>query len=287
MPYDARLAHFIDKVFLGDILELIRALPEGSVDMVYADPDYNVGVKYNETGYRRRFDEYLAWCVAWAAESLRVLKETGNLFIINYPRNNSYLWTTYLDDACYDVHEYVWCYNSNIGHSPRRFTTAHRSILHCRKCARNVFYKESVAEPYQNPTDRRIRANLARGSKGRMPYSWLYYDLVKNVSRSKTVHACQIPEGLSEKLVRSTTLVGDVVLVLFGGSGSELVVCKRLGRHFMSAEIDANYHKMILERLRTPEKVPDDMRLLARIRERRRKARMREMLPFRWDDTAG
>lgn len=75
-----------------------------------------------------------------------------------------------------------------------------------------------------------------------MPYDWLYYDLVKNVSKEKTFHACQIPQKLAERLILSCTQPGDVVLVLFGGSGSEIEICQQLDRQFISAELDPEYH---------------------------------------------
>lgn len=240
---------FLNKVFNVDIMELLRTLPSESIDMVCGDPDYNVGIKYNDKSYTRGFDEYIEWYIELAKESLRVLKKDGNMFLINYPKQNAYLRVKYLDRACHDVHEYVWVYNTNVGHTPKRFTTAHRSILHCRKSQYNKFYKNNVAQPYKNPTDKRILGNIARGSNGRMPYSWFYFDLVKNVSREKTFHACQIPQKLSEMLIKSCTLDGDTVLILFGGSGSEICLCKELGRNFISAEMDKKYHKMIIDRL--------------------------------------
>lgn len=243
------LGQFSNKVFNTDIMELLRILPSESIDMVYGDPDYNVGIKYNDKSYTKGFTEYIEWYVELAKESMRVLKKDGNMFLINYPKQNAYLRVKYLDVACYDVHEYVWVYNTNVGHTPRRFTTAHRSILHCRKSENNKFYKDNVAEPYKNPTDRRILGNLANGSKGRMPYSWFYFDLVKNVSKEKTFHACQIPQRLSEMLIKSCTMEGDTVLILFGGSGSEICLCKDLKRNFISAEMDKKYHRMIMDRL--------------------------------------
>jgi len=239
----------LNHVYLGDVMDLLRQLPDQCVDMVYGDPDYNVGVKYGDRSYTRSFDEYVEWYIELARESLRVLKDDGNMFLVNYPKQNAYLRVHFLDAACYEVLDYVWVFNSNIGHSPKRFTTAHRSILHCRKTRDNRFYKDQVAVPYQNPTDRRIRKNIADGSKGRMPYDWLYFNLVKNVSKEKTFHACQIPQQLAELLIKSCTLPGDIVLVQFGGSGSELEVCKRLGRQFVSAEIDEKYYRMIQDRL--------------------------------------
>lgn len=243
------IENYLNKVFLKDVSELLKELPDKSVDMVYGDPDYNVGVKYGDKSYTRNFDEYIEWYTKLAKESLRVLKDTGNMFLINYPKQNAYLRVRYLDEACYEVSDYVWVYNTNVGHTPKRFTTAHRSILHCRKTKTSKFYKDNVAVPYQNPTDRRIKRNMANGSKGRMPYDWLYFNLVKNVSREKTVHACQIPQQLSEVLIKSCTMPDNVVLVLFGGSGSEIEVCKVLNRQYISAEIDEDYHHMILDRL--------------------------------------
>jgi site-specific DNA-methyltransferase (adenine-specific) len=240
---------FLDKVFVKDIINLLAELPDKSVDMVYGDPDYNVGIKYQGKSYTTKFDAYIDWYIKLATESLRVLKDTGNLFLINYPKQNAYLRVKYLDDHCHEVFDYSWIYNTNVGHTPKRLTTAHRSILHCRKTKDSQFYKNNIAVPYLNPTDRRIRKNIANGSKGRMPYDWFYYDLVKNVSKEKTIHSCQIPQGLSEMLIKSCSIPGDIVLILFGGSGSEIEVTKKLGRHYISAELDTRYHQLIIDRL--------------------------------------
>ena len=258
---EQRLDDILDTVYHGDVMDLLRRLPPNSIDMVYADPDYNVGIKYNDNSYTKKHEEYIDWCISWANESMRVLKPTGNMFIINYPKNNAYLRVRFLDGACYDVQEYVWTYNTNVGQSTRRLTTAHRSILHCTKSKKNQFYKDAIAVPYQNPTDKRIKRLIENGSKGRMPYSWFYFDLVKNVSREKTYHSCQIPQKLSEMLIRSCTKPGDNMLILFGGSGSEILVARRIGRHFISAEIDENYHRMILDLIDSNGEIDEKYRL--------------------------
>lgn len=72
---------------------------------------------------------------------MRVLKDDGNLFMINYPKQNAYLRVKFLDDNAYSVNDYVWIYNSNIGHSSKHFTTAHRSILHSTKSKYNNFIR--------------------------------------------------------------------------------------------------------------------------------------------------
>ena len=250
-----------NNVYNIDVMEILKGLPDKSIDMVYGDPDYNVGIKYNDRSYTKNFSEYIEWYIELAKESLRVLKDDGNLFLINYPKQNAYLRVQYLDKVCYEVLDYTWIYNTNVGHSSKRFTTAHRSILHCRKTKDNKFYKKKVAVPYQNPTDKRILENIANGSNGRMPYNWFYFDLVKNVSKDKTFHPCQIPKGLVEMLIKASTKENDKVFVLFGGSGNEILLCKGLKRQFISAEIDKNYYNMILDRLKNGGAINNEYKL--------------------------
>ena len=124
------IENYLNKVFLKDITAVLKELPDKCVDMIYGDPDYNVGIKYGDKSYTKTFDEYIEWYIDLAKESLRVLKDAGNMFLINYPKQNAYLRVKYLDGVCYEVSDCVWIYNTNVGHSPKRFTTAHRSILH-------------------------------------------------------------------------------------------------------------------------------------------------------------
>ena len=98
--------------------------------------------------------------------------------------------------------------------------------------------------------------------------SWFEYNLVKNVGRSKSFHSCQIPETLSEMLFKATCKKGDTVLVLFGGAGSELVVCQRLGLDWVSAELVPQYQQLIEERLKHGGEVPTESRMLTAIRAR-------------------
>ena len=257
----AEINKYLNKVFNKDVMEVLKELPDNSVDMIYSDPDYNVGVNYAGKKFSKKWDEYIKWYGELITECMRVLKPTGNLFTINYPRQNAYLWTKYLDNVAYEVFEYVWIYNTNIGHSPRRFTTAHRTILHAVKTKNNNFYKDNVAQPYKNPTDKRIQQRIKQGHKGRMPYSWIYADLVKNVSKEKTFHSCQIPVKLFDLLLRASTQPGDIVFVLFGGSGSEIIHTYSSNRKYISCEIHPEYYNMILERIKNNGIIPEKYKL--------------------------
>lgn len=255
------IENYRNNVFNKDVITVLKELPDNSIDMVYGDPDYNVGINYSGKNYTQKWDKYIEWYIELAKESMRVLKPTGNLFLINYPKQNAHLTVKYLDKNAYDVFDYVWVYNTNVGHSPRKFTNAHRSILHATKTKKNNFYKEQVVQPYKNPTDKRIKQRIAQGYKGRMPYSWLNYNLVKNVSKDKTFHSCQIPLSLIELLIKASTKQNDDIFIHFGGSGSEIVLCKNLKRNFISCEIHTDYYEMIQDRLKNNGQISQKYRL--------------------------
>ena len=255
------LENFKNRVFNEDVISILKRIPDDSLDMVYGDPDYNVGRKYEGKNYTKHWDEYIEWYIDLTRECMRVLKPSGNLFLINYPKQNAYLRVRFLDYLAFAVNDYVWVYNSNVGMSPKKFTTAHRSILHATKSKNNNFYKDNVVVPYQNLNDKRIQKRIAEGHLGRAPYSWFYFDLVKNVSKDKTFHSCQIPLPLVEMLIKSCTQENDNVFILFGGSGSELVRCQELKRNFISCEIHPEYYKMIIDRLDNNGEIKDEYRL--------------------------
>ena len=135
------IEEFNNKVFNEDVLAVLRRLPENSLDMIYGDPDYNVGINYAGKHYTQKWNDYIEWYICLTKECMRVLKPSGNLFMMNYPKQNAYLRVKYLDDNAFDVQDYVWVYNTNVGHTPHRFTTAHRSILHATKSKENKFFK--------------------------------------------------------------------------------------------------------------------------------------------------
>jgi hypothetical protein len=145
------LPDYRNTVFNEDVLHVLGRLPDNCLDLIYGDPDYNVGIKYAGRSYQQKWEDYIAWYIAVTKECMRVLKKTGNLFMMNYPKQNAHLRVKYLDEAAYAVHDYVWVYNTNVGHSPKKLTTAHRSILHATKSKHNVFYKDNIAVPSLAP----------------------------------------------------------------------------------------------------------------------------------------
>lgn len=237
------------KLIHGDCLKELPRIPDNSIDLVITDPPFNIGKKYNTYVDTKSKSEYIKWCEAWLAECVRVLKNGGALYLFNYPENNAYLMP-FLDKNLTFKRWMTWHYPTNTGVSPINFTRSQHSILFYTKGQKpRMFNKKDIAVPYKNPTDKRIRLLIKNGSPGRTPYDVFNFNIVKNVSRDKTDHPCQIPVKLLEIFIKASSKPGDIVLDPFGGSFSTAAAAKKLGRNSISIEIDEKYVKIGEERL--------------------------------------
>ena len=127
-------------VYHDDIMNVLKGIPDNSIDMIYGDPDYNVNIVYGGKNYTKNFNDYIKEYVHLTQECMRVLKKDGNLMMMNYSQPNAHLRVNYLDkeeSEAFMVEEYVWIYNYNFGIRKNRFTRAHRSILHVTKSKNN------------------------------------------------------------------------------------------------------------------------------------------------------
>jgi len=98
---------YINKIIQGDCLEVMKNIPDNSVDITFADPPFNLGKKYN--GYRdnKEFHTYLDWCKQWICEMVRITKPTGSIFVHNIPKWLTY-YATFLNEIAYFKHWLAW-----------------------------------------------------------------------------------------------------------------------------------------------------------------------------------
>jgi DNA modification methylase len=241
-----------NNVYCMDCIEGMKLMPNNSVDLIITDPPFNIGKKYNSPYKDHMHKEaYIAWCKKWLAECIRILKPKGSLYLFNYPENNAYLMP-YLDQHLFFKRWLTWHYPTNTGMSKFNFTRTQHSILFYSKSKNQgecIFNRDEIAEPYKNPTDKRIKALVASGKKGRTPYDVFNMNIVKNVSKDRTEHVCQLPVPLIEIFVKASSNKGDVVFDPFMGSGTTAVAAKKNGRKYVGFEISSAYHKIVLKRI--------------------------------------
>jgi DNA modification methylase len=237
------------QLITGDCLEVMKKMSSESVDVIITDPPFNIGKKYGGVYEdNKKFDEYLNWCKSWLTECIRLLKSDGSLYLFNYPENNAFI-LPFLKESMNFKRWMTWHYPTNTGHSKTNFTRTQHSIIFCSKTKKHKFNKKEIAEPYKNPDDKRIKERLKNGSNGRSPYDVFHFNLVKNVSRDKTDHPCQIPVSLLKIFIKASSNKGDVILDPFAGSFSTCAAAKELDRNSIGIEINPLYTKIGKERI--------------------------------------
>lgn len=237
-------------IICGDSVEELKKFKDESVDLIVTDPPFNIGKDYGKYKDKLHKPAYLNWCTKWLTECIRVLKDGGALYLFNYPENNAYLMS-FLDERLTFKRWMTWHYPTNTGMSPTNFTRSQHSILFYIKGKKpRTFNKKDIAVPYKNPTDKRIKKLLANGSNGRTPYDVFNFNIVKNVSKDKTPHPCQIPKDLIKIFINASSNKRDLVLDPFGGSFTTSAAAKELGRNSISIEINPDYCKIGEDRLK-------------------------------------
>jgi site-specific DNA-methyltransferase (adenine-specific) len=242
---------FVDKVIEGDAIEVMREIPDNSVDMTFADPPFNLGKRYNNYHDKKRIDEYLEWCRLWLKEMVRITKPTGSIFVHHIPK-----WLTYfagfLNEIAYFRHWIVWdAMSSPLG---KTLLPSHYGILWYTKEKRGFkFYDIRSAHPRCRNCG--IVLQDYGGKKNKMhPYGPLISDVWKDIHRirhkkRRDEHPCQLPIPLLERLILMTTDEGDIVLDPFVGTGTTAIAAKRLGRKYIAIDIDSKYVKIAREKL--------------------------------------
>lgn len=219
----------------GDCLKLIKKVySQHNKDkiIIVTDPPFNIGYKYNSYKDNLKEEEYY--------KMLCKLLKGNKSVIIHYPENLHKL-SIKLKNAPEKV--ISWVYNSNTGKQ-------HRDI---------AFFNikpdmSKVRQPYKNPNDKRIKERIARGCTGAKLYDWWNINQVKNVSKEKTEHPCQMPLEVMKKIIG--ILPEDYIICdPFMGSGTTGVACKELNRNFIGIELSQEYCDIAVRRINETKQI--------------------------------
>jgi site-specific DNA-methyltransferase (adenine-specific) len=199
-------------------------IPKG---LTITDPPYNQGYAYNQYKDRMSENDYIHL----------LSKIPMPCVIIHYPEETINILPKAFKKKCEQV--VCWVYNSNTGKQSRVI-----SFWGCKPDFRKV------RQPYKNLNDKRIQKRISEGKTGAKLYDWWNINQVKNVSKEKTGHPCQIPEQIIDKIIRTTAKQGDIIIDVFAGSGTTSKVAHDLGFDTISYEIDKKYCDIIENRLK-------------------------------------
>ncbi|MBL1211739.1 MAG: MerR family DNA-binding transcriptional regulator [Ignavibacteriae bacterium] len=249
------------KLYNLDVLKFFRSIEDETVDLIFADPPYNI--KKAEWDTFQSQQQYVDWSMLWIEEAHRVLKPTGTLFICGFSEILADLkWgASHLFKGCKWL---VWFYRNkaNLGNDWGR---SHESILHFRKSKDFTFNLDEVRIPYNehtlkypiHPQAESSQYNNGGGKKyvwqphpkGAKPKDVLEIPTLSNGSWEKTEHSTQKPIELVKKCVLSSSRKGDLIVDPFGGSGTTYAVAEAFERNWIGTELEINYCKIIKDRL--------------------------------------
>lgn len=254
----------LDSIIRGDCVAALSRLPAASVDLVFADPPYNLQLQ----GELKRpddsrvdavddawdkfdsFEAYDAFTRAWLLAVRRVLKPTGTLWVIGSYHNIFRVGSLLQDLDFWILNDIVWRKTNPMPNfRGRRFTNAHETLIWAAR------------EPGAKGYTFNYEALKAANEDVQMRSDWLFpicsgHERLKDETGHK-VHPTQKPEALLARVILSASKPGDVVLDPFLGSGTTAAVAKRLGRHFVGIERDATYADAAQARIDAVEPLPD------------------------------
>ena len=283
MPNQLELTDALDRVLEGDCIELMERLPEGSCDLVFADPPYNLQLEgelrrpdnsrvdavVDEWDRFANFAEYDRFTREWLIAARRVLKDSGALWVIGSYHNIFRVGAILQDLGFWILNDVVWRKTNPMPNfRGRRFTNAHETLIWATKS------REQKAYTFNYEAMKSLNDELQMRSDWTLPIC-SGGERLKDESGAKA-HSTQKPESLLHRVIVSSTKPGDVVLDPFLGSGTTAAVARRLGRRFIGIERNADYARVARLRVRSVDRAGDDA--VEVTRSRLSEAR----IPFGW-----
>lgn len=215
-------------LFNGKAQDILSKLDTKNKILVI-DPPFNINYKYRSYKDNLKEEEYLDFIKD-------IISHFDKFVIIHYPET-LYKIAIHINRPPSRVIE--WVYNSNTKRQ-------HRSIAYFGITPDFSLIKQ----PYKNPNDKRIKKLIENGSKGTNLYDWWNINQVKNVSKEKTEHPCQMPLQVMEKII-GIIPGNETIIDCFMGSGTTGVACKILKKQFIGIEMDEHYFEISKKRIET------------------------------------
>ena len=266
----------------GDCIKTMNDWPAQSVDLIFSDPPYNIGYKYDQYEDNRDDEDYIQWTCDWIDGCARLLKPTGSMYILI---GDEYAAETRLHLKKLEREKklvfrnwILWHYT--FGQNCRlKFNRSHAHLFYCVGSA--AFKKWTVQEPpftfnrqaIAVPSARQTTYKDSRANpKGKLPDdtwylrpqaaldagdglfsedsdTWYQSRLCGTFKERQGWHPCQLPEALLERIIRLSSNEGDLVFDPFTGSGTTLAVAARLKRDWLGCELSDDYAKRALQRI--------------------------------------
>lgn len=253
----------LNQIMQGDCIEMMNSLPEKSVDMIFADPPYNLQLggdlhRPNNSkvdacdDHWDQFDSFKAYddfSQKWLKAARRILKDNGTIWVIGSYHNIFRVGVTLQDLGYWMLNDVVWRKTNPMPNfRGRRFTNAHETLIWCSKSEKSKYtFNYEAMKAFNDDVQMRSDWLLPICNGG---------ERLKDDNGDKA-HPTQKPESLLYRVIMASTKPGDVILDPFFGTGTTGAVAKKLGRNFIGCERETDYIKVATKRIKEIKAVQD------------------------------
>jgi site-specific DNA-methyltransferase (adenine-specific) len=242
------MRQFLDKIVCGDCIKVLSKVKKPFADLIFADPPFNIGYKYDKYHDEKESNHYIKWTKEWMSVCKKVLKPAGSFYIAigdDYAANIRIIAN---ELGLFTRNWIIWHYTFG-QQTKNKFARSHTHIFYFVNDKKNFTFNDKAVRV---PSARQLvygdkRANPA----GKMPDDvWDSFSRVCGTFKErKGWHPCQMPEKLLTRIILAGSNEGDWVLDPFSGSGTTAAAACRLGRHYTGIEISQKYVKESRKRL--------------------------------------
>lgn len=243
------------KVFWGDCFSVLKeAVPDRSVELIFADPPYNIGKKFANFQDSWPSDEqYAEWCHSWIDLCIKKLSRTGSMYVMTSTQSMPYL-DLYIRRHLTVLSRIVWHYDSSGVQAKNKFGSMYEPILHCVASPdRYTFNGDAIRIEARTGAQRMLidyrKPTPTRYNTTKIPGNVWYFPRVRYRMPEYENHPSQKPEALLERIILASSNPGDLVLDPFAGTFTTSAVAQRLKRRSIGIEQEGEYLKIGLRRL--------------------------------------
>jgi adenine-specific DNA-methyltransferase len=242
------------KIIFGDAIEALQALADNSLDLIFADPPYNIGKNFNGKIEKWKTEEsYLEWCYEWLDLCIQKLKPNGSFYVMTATQFMPY-FDIHLRKRLTILSRLIWSYDSSGVQAKKYYGSMYEPILFCVKDKNNyTFNNDDILVEAKTGAKRKLidyrKAIPTVYNSEKVPGNVWEFSRVRYRMDEYENHPTQKPIALLERIIKASSNEGDLVLDPFSGTFTTCFVAKELGRNSIGIELQDEYVKIGLRRL--------------------------------------
>jgi adenine-specific DNA-methyltransferase len=237
----------------GDALDVLKSIKPGVINLIFADPPYNIGKDFGNGHESLSDDQYLEWCYEWIDECSRVLHRQGTFYLMAATQYMPHL-DVFAKERFHVLSRIIWSYDSSGVQPKRKFGSNYEPILMLIKDFNNyTFNREAILVEAKTGAERNLidyrKTPPQPYSKKKTPGNVWDFPRVRYRMPEYENHPTQKPEALLERIILASSNPGDLVFDPFGGSFTTGAVAVRLERRAISCDVNEDYFKIGIRRM--------------------------------------